>query len=70
VSNPADVIVLPLCPEDVNVDGVVNAADLSALLVSWGPCSGLCVADIDGDGQVGASDLSLLLASWGPCAAN
>jgi hypothetical protein len=73
VSNPADIIVVPdapPCPADLFPDGIVNAADLSALLVNWGPCSGTCIADIDGDGQVGASDLSLLLASWGPCAAD
>ncbi|MFM7260303.1 MAG: hypothetical protein ACKO3W_06830, partial [bacterium] len=71
VSNPADVIVVPAappCPADLFPDGVVNAADLSALLVSWGPCTGSCIADIDGDGNVGAADLSLLLVSWGPCA--
>jgi hypothetical protein len=73
VSNPADIIVVPdapPCPADLFPDGIVNAADLSALLVTWGPCSGSCIADIDGDGQVGASDLSLLLASWGACAAD
>jgi hypothetical protein len=56
----------PCAAEDINCDGIVDASDLSLLLVSWGPCGkGACSADIDDDGEVGASDLSLLLASWG-----
>lgn len=53
---------------DLNCDGLVDASDLSALLVAWGTSgsSGSSgSADIDGDGVVGASDLSLLLANWG-----
>lgn len=50
-------------PADLNCDGVVNAADLSILLASWGACAG-CAADIDGDGTVGPADLAALLASW------
>jgi hypothetical protein len=73
VSDPAEIVVVPdvpPCPADLFTDGIVNAADLGAVLTAWGPCGGPCTADIDGDGQVGASDLSLLLASWGPCAPN
>ncbi len=47
-------------PADLNCDGVVGAADLSALLGAWGSAA----ADLDGDGNTGASDLALLLASW------
>ena len=54
------------CPWDLNDNGSVGAADLLALLVSWGPCKG-CPADFDGDGSVGASDLLTLLVNWGPC---
>ena len=54
------------CPADLNDDGAVGAADLLALLASWGPCKG-CAADLDDNGSVGASDLLALLASWGPC---
>ncbi|TVQ31492.1 MAG: esterase family protein [Phycisphaeraceae bacterium] len=54
------------CPADLNGDGLVGSADLSALLGSWGPCPG-CAADLDGDGVVGAGDLAALLGSWGPC---
>ncbi len=55
------------CPPDLNGDGEIGAADLAALLASWGPCLG-CPADINGDGEVGAADLAALLASWGSCA--
>ena len=56
----------PLCPADLNGDGVVDAADLAMLLGSWGPCRD-CPADLNGDGVVNAADLALLLGSWGPC---
>lgn len=49
---------------DLDGDGVVNAADLSILLGSWGSCAGSCPADLDGDGSVGASDLGILLGQW------
>ncbi|MFM7134908.1 MAG: dockerin type I domain-containing protein [Planctomycetota bacterium] len=49
-------------PADLNGDGLVNAADLAALLGAWGGTSG--AADINGDGTVGAADLSILLGSW------
>ena len=56
----------PICPWDMNDDGSVGAADLLALLVSWGPCKG-CPTDFDGNCTVGASDLLALLVNWGPC---
>ncbi len=48
---------------DLNGDGVVNGADLAALLNSWGNCSD-CAADLNGDGIVGGADLALLLNAW------
>ena len=48
---------------DVNCDGSVDAADLSALLSAWGSADP--AADLDRNGVVGASDLALLLSSWG-----
>ena len=48
-------------PGDLNGDGLVNAADLSALLGNWG---GTGVGDINGDGTVGAADLATLLGAW------
>jgi hypothetical protein len=49
-------------PADLNGDGLVNAADLSALLGNWGNAG---VGDIDGNGTVGAADLAALLGAWG-----
>jgi formylglycine-generating enzyme required for sulfatase activity/subtilisin-like proprotein convertase family protein len=48
---------------DVNLDGVVDGADLGALLSGWGTAGPL--GDLDGDGFVGGSDLGILLAHWG-----
>ena len=53
----------PACPADLDGDGAVNAADLAALLSSWGTAG----ADLDGDGSTNAADLAALLSAWGPC---
>jgi hypothetical protein len=51
-------------PGDLNMDGFVNAADISILLSLWN-CSGQgCIGDINGDFVVNAADLSTLLAGW------
>ena len=53
---------------DLDRDGTVGAADLAALLGSWGldaATSGHLAADLDGDGTVGAADLAVLLSRWG-----
>ncbi len=48
-------------PADLNGDGIVNGADLAAMLQAWGtPGPG----DLDGDGSVGGGDLGLLLQAW------
>jgi len=52
---------------DLNGDGVVDAADLGALLSQWGSCRGgseNCPADLNGDGVVDGADLGLLLENW------
>ena len=49
---------------DLNLDGVVDGADLALLLGTWGtndPAS-----DLGGDGVVGGADLGVLLSNWGP----
>jgi len=51
------------CPADLNDDGTVSAADLAALLGSWGEAAG----DLDGDGTTGAPDLAAMLNAWGDC---
>ena len=50
---------------DINGDGIVNGADISALLSAWGPCVG-CSADLNHDGDVGGVDLATLLSAWTP----
>jgi hypothetical protein len=56
------------CPADLDGDGLVGAADLSALLSAWGSTGTAAgAADIDGDGSVGAADLAALLGAWGSC---
>jgi hypothetical protein len=54
----------PACPADLNSDGSVGPADLSALLNNWG---GTGTGDINGNGSVGADDLAALLSAWGNC---
>jgi len=54
---------LPICPADLNGDGVVDATDLATLIASWGSPG----ADLDGDGETGASDLAALISAWGGC---
>jgi len=47
---------------DVNADGVVNGADLAALLTQFGMDG---PADLNGDGVVNGADLAILLTNWG-----
>lgn len=56
----------PPCPQDLTGDGLVDGADLSSLLGSWGACAG-CAADFDDSGTVDGADLSSLLGAWGAC---
>ena len=55
------------CNGDLDGNNVVDGADLSLILGSWGLCSGKCDADLDEDGTVGGADLALLLGAWGAC---
>jgi polyhydroxybutyrate depolymerase len=45
---------------DLNLDGVVNAADLGLLFVAWSTPD----ADLDGDGTTSSSDVGVLLTNW------
>ena len=47
---------------DVNLNGVINANDLSLLLSAYGTENASC--DINGSGAVDAADLSVLLANY------
>jgi hypothetical protein len=47
---------------DLDGDGLVGTADISLLLLDFGPCPGLpCPSDLDGSGEVDPGDISLLL---------
>lgn len=56
-------------PGDIDCDGYVGLADLSALLTAYGTCKGDPFydpqADLDQDGCVGLPDLSILLTNFG-----
>ena len=49
---------------DLNLDSVVNAADLSIMLNFWGWLNPP-VGDLDGDNTVSGADLATLLNNWG-----
>ena len=55
---------VPVTPGDIDLNGIVDAADLAMLLGGWGACGGSCAADFNGDGTVGAADLAILLNNW------
>ena len=58
---------LAQCKADLVVDGVVNSADLAALLTAWGTSGGALGCDITGDSLVDGSDLGFVLNGWGTC---
>ncbi|MEY3021083.1 MAG: hypothetical protein RIS86_279 [Planctomycetota bacterium] len=56
------------CNGDVIQNGVVDGADLSAVLAVWGTDGGLYPrADTNGDGVVDGQDLATVLGGWGLC---
>lgn len=63
----AEMTIIGPCQGDLNDDGRVDGADLSAVLSAWGPCSGGCDADLSGDGQVNGADIAIILSAWGDC---
>ena len=48
-------------PADLNLDGLVNGADLSIQLGNWG---GPGLGDLNDDGNINGADLSILLGDW------
>jgi hypothetical protein len=60
------IVVTPPCPADVDGNGNVGFADLTAVLNAWGACTA-CPEDVDGNGIVGFADLTAVLNAWGPC---
>ena len=57
---------LPPCAGDLDMNRVVDTADIAALLLDFGPCTG-CPADLDGNGLVDTADIGLLLLDFGAC---
>ncbi len=57
----------PVAPGDVDLDGDVDGSDFAQLLASWGACPECqkCPADLDGDCNVGIIDFLMLLGNWG-----
>ena len=58
------------CTGDIFANGVVNGADLGAMLSYWGPSTSdpfSVASDINGDGVINGGDLGALLANWGRC---
>jgi hypothetical protein len=55
----------PLCPADINGDGLVNVTDLVAVITEWG--TGNPGADINDDGIVNVTDLVAVITAWGTC---
>lgn len=58
------------CLGDVLADGLVNGADLGAVLAYWGPVTSSPLSqacDINRSGAVDAADLTVVLSSWGVC---
>jgi hypothetical protein len=51
-------------PGDADVNGVVDADDLIAVILSWGPCPAPCMADLDQNGFVDADDLTTVILNW------
>ena len=61
----------PICLGDIVEDGVVNVADLLAVINTWGSCPTSCLADIapqpHGNGLVNVNDLLAVINAWGAC---
>jgi hypothetical protein len=58
------------CLGDLNLDGVVNGADIALLLSvanTTTGCGNNCSADLNGDGLVNGADIGLMLSAWGAC---
>ncbi len=55
------------CLGDLTNDGIVDGADFTIVLASWGTGPGASVGDVSGDGDTDAMDIALLLANWGYC---
>ncbi len=58
----------PVCGGDLNVDGIVDTADLGGLIGVFGASVfPYAYGDINGDGSVDTADLGILIANLGLC---
>jgi hypothetical protein len=57
----------PACAADIDGNGTVAVADLVAVLLGWGACSGFCAGDVNRDGAVDVVDLVEVITAWGAC---
>jgi hypothetical protein len=65
-----ETLTIDACTSDVNEDATTGFADLTEVLLDWGPCAAppaACPSDVDGNGNVGFSDLTNVLLGWGAC---
>ena len=53
------------CEADLNLDRVVDGADLGVLLAVWG--NQPSIGDLNQDGLTNGADLGIMLAAWGAC---
>jgi len=53
----------PVVLGDVNGDGLVDVADILAVVDAWGPCP-ICPEDLNGDGFVDVIDLLEVVGNW------
>jgi alpha-tubulin suppressor-like RCC1 family protein len=60
----------PLCPADLNGDGVVNSLDTMIVMIAFGNCPPsptTCPADLNADGVVNAADVTIVVNAYGDC---
>jgi hypothetical protein len=50
---------------DLDMNGQFNAADISLILMDFGPCEG-CPTDLDGSGVVDLGDVAMVMVQFGP----
>jgi len=68
VIDAVSLVELPPCAGDVIENGVVDGADLAAVLTTWGTNGGIYPrADTNADGIVDGNDLAVVLGGWGVC---
>lgn len=66
IDQPGNVVIVGLCPADLNGDGMIGFADLNVIVSNFnaqGP-PGTQTGDIDGDGLVGFSDLNIVVSAF------